>query len=747
MTETVDARDDAARGPNRGARTFVIQVVSVALALALASEVARLLGVGSLFIGVVVFGSVIAVAAGIARNRPREPVMWWFVATALLMYLGAFVTGVCHWGSSGVVALPDVFRLVGYVAMTVGLIWWIANRRTQLDMTPLIDGVLISLGVLLVTWVLFLSPVLSLTGTPEPAIPAGFYPAFNAGMLTLTMYLVVASRGTNRSVLWMSVGFAVFFVGDMAAAVAVGGGPYPPAWLYDITFGVGVVSFAAAACNRSMTAVADLPLPALARTGGRGAALLALLVTCALVPLLITATTRADLVFRTVILMLVVLVTFLRGERALRRAQRSEDRARHDAGHDSLTGLPNRAALGSYVAAGDSTVLFVDLDNFKIVNDSYGHRVGDDLIAAAASRIRTAVAPGDTVVRYSGDEFVVVTDLDRASSESLARNIIDSVSRPFALGPIILYVTAAVGIARGATKAGPGGLDDVIREADTAMYYAKKRGAGALSYFDESLRHTAMRELAVATALRGAVARGEFEVYYQPIVATRSRRTLVFEALLRWHHDGVLVSPGDFVPVAESTNIIEEIGAWVLDTAIADLARLRADGHPDVSMSVNVSAKQLRDDSLPGLVRETLAKHGVNGDCLGLEVTESMLVDDAQKAESVLVALAAQGVLVVLDDFGTGYSSLSRLRNMPISVLKIDKSFVAEIGHAPSALSLLAAITSMAEAMSITAVAEGVETEQQMAVITEMGCTFAQGFLFGRPAPLDTWLSAQNRQR
>ncbi|MGU3435790.1 putative bifunctional diguanylate cyclase/phosphodiesterase [Actinomycetes bacterium M1A6_2h] len=718
--------------------------VSVAVAIVVVSAVSfvvRRLEIDSVFFGASIVATTAAVVFGILRNRPARAAAWWFIAAAITMYFASYASMKAYpAGGIGSIAAADVFRIVGYIVMAVGLTWWISDRRTRSDMTPLIDGVLISLGVLFVTWVVFLSPILALDDIPGATMSAGLYPAFDAGIFTLTAYLVIGSRGANTSVRWLTVGFAAFFVGDMAYAVSLGERAQPPTWVYQVAFGVGLVSFAAAALDRSMTGVAELPLLTPPRSPRRGVVLLVLLALCALIPLVVTARNGGDLVFRTVMLTLIVMVTFLRGERALRRAQASEDRARHDAEHDSLTGLPNRAALAQRIGERDVTILFVDLDNFKIVNDSYGHRVGDELIAAAASRIRTTVQPSDSVVRYSGDEFVVSTDLDRLEAESLARRIVDSVGRPYVLGTITVYVTATVGIARGRGTDARGGLDDVIRDADTAMYRAKSQGAGSVSFFDESLRLSATRELELATAMRGAVDRGEFEVYYQPIVATGSRNTVVFEALLRWHHGGELVGPLEFVPIAESTNLIGEIGEWVLDTAIAAVARMRANGRPDVTVSVNVSALQLRDDCLPDTVRDILSAHGVDGSVLSLEVTESMLVDDADKADSLLARLAAQGILVVLDDFGMGYSSLSRLRHMPIAVLKIDKSFVAEIGDDSTALSLLSAITSMADALSIITVAEGVETELQMTTVTEMGCRFAQGFLFGKPAPLAHWL-------
>jgi predicted signal transduction protein with EAL and GGDEF domain len=375
-----------------------------------------------------------------------------------------------------------------------------------------------------------------------------------------------------------------------------------------------------------------------------------------------------------------------------------------------------------------------------MVNDSYGHRVGDELIVAAARRIRAAVGAADTVVRYAGDEFVVLTRRDRSGSELLARRIIERLSEPFPLSAATAYVSASVGIADAER------LHDAIREADTAMYHAKSLGASRYAFFDESLRARATSAIETATALRGAIRRGELEVYYQPIVATKSRKTVVYEALVRWNWQGRVRTPNEFIPIAESTNLIEEIGEWVLRTAISDLVTLRANGQ-DVTMSVNVSPMQLRDDSLPGIVQRVLDTFGVAGADLALEITESVLIDDIGAAKTVLDRLAAMGVLIVLDDFGIGYSSLNRLRKMPIALLKIDKSFVHEIGVSDSDVQLIRAITAMASALSVTTVAEGVETEEQAAIIEQLDCRFAQGYLYGRPAPIAHWLLESAQQR
>ena len=575
----------------------------------------------------------------------------------------------------------------------------------------------------------------------------GIYPAIDAALITLTTYLLFSSKPRSAALFWALLALVATFVGDVSYAFAATTDDAPSSGLLDGIYLFAYLSLAMAALDPSMRTVSHRQTPAPAHSSRRVVFVVLMLVVCATVPLLGSAVSTGDLIVRSLLLASILVGAFLRGERALARVQTGEEHARYLAAHDLLTGLPNRTTLDAEYARheraqrpGRTCTLFVDLDNFKMVNDSYGHRVGDELIVAAARRIRAAVGAADTVVRYAGDEFVVLTRRDRSGSELLARRIIERLSEPFPLSAATAYVSASVGIADAER------LHDAIREADTAMYHAKSLGASRYAFFDESLRARATSAIETATALRGAIRRGELEVYYQPIVATKSRKTVVYEALVRWNWQGRVRTPNEFIPIAESTNLIEEIGEWVLRTAISDLVTLRANGQ-DVTMSVNVSPMQLRDDSLPGIVQRVLDTFGVAGADLALEITESVLIDDVGAAKTVLDRLAAMGVLIVLDDFGIGYSSLNRLRKMPIALLKIDKSFVHEIGVSDSDVQLIRAITAMASALSVTTVAEGVETEEQAAIIEQLDCRFAQGYLYGRPAPIAHWLLESAQQR
>ncbi|MEK8073963.1 putative bifunctional diguanylate cyclase/phosphodiesterase [Rhodococcoides navarretei] len=705
-------------------------------------------GVRAGVLATVAVGSVLAITAAIRRYRPDDSRCWWALLGASVLFMfGVSLRSDPSALNHSFPLLPDLFTLTGYALVGYALSRWIRDRKSIDDITPLVDAGLIFLGTLFLSWLLFISPALESPRSSASTVLNGVYPAIDAALITLTTYLLFSAKPRTAALQWALIALVATLVGDVSYAFAATTPDAPASGLLDGIYLFAYLSLAMAALDPSMRTVSQRQIPAPAHSSRRVVFVVLMLCVCATVPLLGSAVSTGDLIVRSLLLASILVGAFLRGERALTRVQASEEHAKYLAAHDLLTGLPNRTMLDEEFtlleraqSPGRTCVLFVDLDNFKMVNDSYGHRVGDELIMAAASRIRSAVGAADTVVRYAGDEFVVLTRRDRGGAEALARRIIDRMNEPFPLSAATAYVTASVGIADADR------LHDAIREADTAMYHAKSLGPARFAFFDESLRARATSAIETATALRGAIRRGELEVYYQPIIATASRATVVYEALVRWNWQGRVRAPNEFVPIAESTNLIQEIGEWVLRTALSDLVTLRANGQ-DVTMSVNVSPMQLRDDSLPVVVGRLLDTYGLDGADLALEITESVLIDDMGAARSVLDRLAAMGVLIVLDDFGIGYSSLSRLRAMPIALLKIDKSFVHQIGSSESDTQLIRAIVAMASALPVATVAEGVETEEQAAIIEALECRFAQGFLFGRPAPIAHWLleSAERR--
>jgi diguanylate cyclase (GGDEF)-like protein/PAS domain S-box-containing protein len=425
---------------------------------------------------------------------------------------------------------------------------------------------------------------------------------------------------------------------------------------------------------------------------------------------------------------------------AARERAEAEEEMRHRALHDPLTGLPNRTLVADRLShalersrvRGTTTALFLlDLDQFKVINDSLGHEAGDQLLHTVGPRLTRAVRPVDTVGRLGGDEFVVVCE-DLAGPEEAAQvasSLVGAFAPPVMLDGEPHVVTASVGIALDTD--GTSSASDLLRNADAAMYRAKERGRGKFEVFDEELRERTLERLHLERDLRGALGRGELWLAFQPIVDIARGGVIGVEALLRWSHpERGAISPATFIPIAEESGLIGEIGAWVLREACAQAARW------GVGVQVNVSPRQIADATLPSLVRDTLAATGLDASRLTLEITEGTVMDPRSDPVDVLQALGALGLQIVLDDFGTGYSSLSRLRGLPIHGLKIDRSFVADLGRpgSPSEL-LVGGVIQVCSALGVGVVAEGVETEAQRDHLLRLGCVLAQGFLMARPMP------------
>ena len=436
---------------------------------------------------------------------------------------------------------------------------------------------------------------------------------------------------------------------------------------------------------------------------------------------------------------------------------RAQEQIAHQATHDGLTGLANRLLFrdrlelalaraerhGSFAA-----LLFIDLDRFKDVNDALGHGAGDQLLRSVSDRLLTALRARDsvarfgdeepTLARFGGDEFVVLCE-DLGSEDGAVR-VAERVQRalvePFVLERKDYVVTASIGIvlASGADR----NVEGLLGDADIAMYRAKERGPGNWEMFDITLRDRALERVATERALRLALDAGELRLHYQPIVSLDGGAISSVEALVRWQHPvRGLLPPGEFIRLAEESTLILQIGAWTLTEACEQAARWRArfgDAAP-LPVSVNVSARQLGQPELPAIVRQVLADTGVSAADLALEITETALIEDSSVPAASLRELSALGVKIMLDDFGTGYSSLSHLQRFPIDALKIDRSFVMHLGTGDDNRAIVRAITAMASALGLQVVAEGVETADQAAEAQALGCDWAQGYHFARPAP------------
>ena len=437
---------------------------------------------------------------------------------------------------------------------------------------------------------------------------------------------------------------------------------------------------------------------------------------------------------------------------------RAEKALAHQALHDPLTGLPNRIALMDRLAQtllgierprvsrlgvdrvrAQVAVLFVDLDNFKEINDSYGHNAGDLVLAEVARRLSALARRTDTVARLGGDEFVVLCgDLDlHATAGLLADRILQAVAVPFAEAGRDLSVTCSVGIA--VTSEAATEPDRLLREADAAMYEAKKAGRNRCRVYDPAHRSRAEKDT-LYTELAGGIERGELFCVYQPVYALKTQVLTGAEALVRWRHpSGRVMRPDEFIPLAEETGLIGRLGAFVFDQACGQLARwtARAGWPRPFTLAVNVSARELSDPGLPGRIDAVARHYGLDPGALCLEITETALIGEVADVQDALAALAATGARIALDDFGTGYSTLVHLQRLNADVLKIDRSFVEHISRSRRDREIVAAVTAMSHALGLTVVGEGIETSQQLTTLAEIGCDEGQGLLFGPPLAPD----------
>ena len=688
-------------------------------------------------------GSIIVAATlSVLVHRPAAPILlttaW---TTAALAAMLRFDQQADH------PVFRDVLALGAVVALILGLSLVVRRRLGASAIDVVADGLMVAIGSWLVVWVVLVQPLLASDASTRTTVLRGVTLGGAMVVLFLLATLLFADTTPRASTMFLGTAVAVTLVGFITRAVAQRGD-------VDVHASFVVAPFLAAA----MVAAAGLVHPTAREAGISGPVRLSPPLTTRLVtttvslvaPVTILALTdphdSRDRIVRAVSVAVLAIAATVRIVQSVRDNARTQDRLVRNALTDPLTGLPNRTLMLEHIGEAlraawrtsrRPTVLFIDVDRFKNINDSLGHSIGDSVLTHVASRITGAIPGTATVARIAGDEFVVLDPGTEspAQSVSLAERVLDALREPVRTPDGDMFVTASVGVAY-ASGEHLLDADDLMRHADTAMYRAKGAGRNCIALFDESMLAVATDRLDMETALYRALERGELRLVHQPIIDIDLGIVVGFEALMRWDRsDGRTVSPVDFIPIAEETGTIVPLGAWAINDALSQLRRwIDTDVvAQSTTMSVNVSARQLVDPQFVEAVGNALSVSGLSADHLWLEVTESVMITETAQTLASLRRLNSMGVRVAVDDFGTGYSSLSMLQRFPVQCVKIDRTFVQDLGGERETQNLVRTIIAMAGSMNAEIVAEGIETADQLALLASMRCHRAQGYLISPP--------------
>jgi diguanylate cyclase len=700
----------------------------------------------------------VAAAAGIWRWRPEPRWPWMLQILALMLFLAGGAARVSL-GTLGNLStsrslLPDALTLPGYLILGIALLGLARARRrpgaTDFDAT--LDAVIASTACLTLAWVYLINPALSERHVElSIRLLLAAYPALCVFLVAIGARIAFSAdvdRPVSLRLLFVTLlatlaGETFYMLVDAHIAKV------DPRFL-DLPFGLAYVALMTAFLHPSLRQVST-PVHVSDATPRR--ARFVFVAVALSVPALITLSrVQRGLGDRLILAVIVIACTATaawRMFRALRQHSQAEHRLAHQATHDLLTGLANRTFAHHHLdhllsRGSDDTIalVFLDLDRFRLINDSLGHGIGDELLCAVGRRLEANSRAGDLVARIGGDEFVVVARGLRAPDHAreLAERTRLSLAQRFQVRDVEIPISASVGVATHDPTEAATTAEVMLRDADIAMYQAKDAGGDAVAVFDAPMRRRVSDRIELENELRQALDRGELHLAYQPVVQAQDGRVVSLEALLRWSHPDLgEIEPARFIPIAEDTGSIVEIGAWVLDQACADLAAIRArvPYAQDLSVAVNLSVRQLRDNVLLDHVARSLLNRGLPASGLKLELTESLVMENLGLISKLLQSLRSFGVRISVDDFGTGYSSLATLDRLPVDEVKIDKSFIDGIADRGANTTLVSAIVAIAESLGITTVAEGVERLEQSDRLQELGCDLAQGYLFSTPVAFD----------
>ncbi|HEY0444746.1 MAG TPA: EAL domain-containing protein, partial [Candidatus Limnocylindrales bacterium] len=647
-------------------------------------------------------------------------------------------------------SLADIPYLAGYVALVAGSTGLVRRRAPGMDRTAVIDAAILATGAAALFWVVIMEPSVDAGGDLLATGVSLAYPGVDLILLAIGVRALLGGGVRPWYLRFLLGGIALYFVADVSYATAVVNGTYTEGGPLDAVWVVGVLLMGVASLHPSVSDTIVEPHHPEARLSRARFALLAGAAMLAPAILLIQGTKADESVIVGVILTWTVLFGLVLVRLAatvdelgvsLLHRRRLQDDLVYNATHDPLTRLASRSLFESRLTgaladdADGTALIFLDLDDFKTINDTLGHTIGDELLQAVAARLQRGMRRNDLAARLGGDEFAFLIEHcpDDATVRAVAERILGSIRAPVELAGRLMSVHASAGIALG--RAGATGMD-LMRDADVAMYQAKARGKDQVEQHEPAMHDAIVRGFELRTELAAAIEAEAFVVEFQPVIELETGIIVGAEALVRWQHpERGMIPPGEFISIAESSGLIHPLGRWILRHACAVAASWPAlpDGR-DLLLSVNLAPTQLLLPRLVDDVADTLAETGLPPARLVLEVTESALTD-LGAAREALGRLHQLGTRLALDDFGTGYSALNYLADLPFDVVKIDRSFTANLGDTPRLTALLDGILRLCGSLDLRTVAEGIETESQLAQLKRLGCRYGQGFLFARPMP------------
>jgi diguanylate cyclase (GGDEF)-like protein len=693
--------------------------------------------------------AVIGIVIGISAHKAPISVAALTVLTAAAIVIARMIE---NDSTSSHSLAAESLLLTSQVLLVLGLVFIIRRRLTGQVANVLADGLIVGIGAWLIVWVYLVQPSLGITGNSATFTAIR---SLTLGVAMIVLFLLVtllfSETVPSPANAFVGIAIALSLAGLILRAVVSRG---------DVSFSIATLD--APLLMAIALAGAGFIHPSIRHIAEDGThtvvpALMTRLLTTTsslVAPIIIlaidTPANSQDTTVRTVTACILAAVVMSRVVQSVRQNAGTQEQLVKNALTDSLTGLPNRVLMLQHIESAmraswkthlQPTVLFIDVDRFKNINDSLGHSIGDDVLTEVSRRLTSSVPTHATVARIAGDEFVVLDTTTESVTQSvlLAEKVLDSLRSPITTRDGDMFVTASIGVAYAPTAVELS-ANELMRHADTAMYRAKNAGRNCIALFDESMLESVTKRLDVETALYRALERNELHLVHQPIVDIDLGIVVGFEALMRWDRgQSQVVSPDEFIPIAEETGIIVPLGSWAINDALTQLRSWIDAGHCSASttMSVNVSVRQLHDPQFVTVVTEALASSGVAAEQLWLEVTESVMITEPTQALASLHRLNALGVRIAIDDFGTGYSSLSLLQRFPIQCIKIDRAFVNDVVTEPATQNIVRTIIAMAIAMGADVVAEGVETTEQLAQLNSLNCHRAQGYLFSRPVHVD----------